>query len=136
LDELFELELDELFELELDELLELELDELLPANSRGWGSTVLPTSAAVGAAVLGVSRMLRMPPASWGVTVACAAPVAPVIAASASVSAVPILCLFLIRYLLFDGPLSAASRWSPPATIIETTEHRNSPFEFNALTEF
>ncbi len=92
LDELFELEFDELLELEFEELFELELDELLPANSKGLDSTVLPTTiAAVDAGVLGVSRMLLMPPVSCGVTAACAAAVAPVMAASAKVSAVPIL---------------------------------------------
>ena len=136
LDELLELEFDELLELEFEELFELEFDELLPANSKGFESIVLPTIAAVGAAVLGASTMVLIPPLLWGGTAACAAPVAPVIAARAKVSAVPILCLLLMRYLLSMGPLSAASRWSPPATVIETTMDRNSPLKFNVLTEF
>ncbi len=92
-DDLLELELDELLELEFDELLEFEFDELLPANCCNSSLEALPVPSNSGATVFGVRMMLLIPPVSTaaGVTEACEAPVAPVIAAKAKASMGPIL---------------------------------------------
>jgi len=89
---LFEFEL--LLELELlfELLLEFEFDELLPANCSNFSLDSCSIPKRADGAVVCARRMLLMPPVSTlaGETDACAFP-APVTAASAKASAVPIL---------------------------------------------
>jgi hypothetical protein len=105
-DELLELEFEELLELEFEELLELEFDELLPANrsSCSAGALSIP-SRSDGASW--ARRMLFIPPVSTTscVPLACAVPAAPVRAAMAIASAVPVLKLCFIALLLQSSSL-------------------------------